>query len=484
MKNKKNKLSHQFPLFLIILFFASCSIKNTPVRLKSKVDLPNAYAEFTNDSLSLDYSLFFKDTVLFNIIDTAVRNNYDIKVAIQRLKIAKASILNRSANLIPDVMVGMGGGVYKYGNFTEEGVGNFDTNFSDNINSNRRIPYPVTPDLNYGISSSWEIDIWDKLKQLERSAYFDYLATKEGQRLVITELVANVASVYYNLIEKENELEIIRKNIELQEQGVQLISVQKLAGRVTELAVKQFNAQLLNSQSLEFTVKQEIFELKNALNILLGRTLSPLDRGPGILFQELEEIDSIGIPSDLLANRPDLKQKEWELASANANIYAARAAFYPSLNLNAFVGFESFKPRLIFNPGSLAFSTLANITAPVFNRKRLQANLNRVEEENYLLLYEYEQAIIKAFSEVLVNLRGIENSRLSYVFKQRQVQELQNAVATSNDLFLGGYASYLEVVTAQRNVFEAELELMKVRNSQFQYLIDLYRSLGGGWSIN
>jgi len=482
MRNR-SKIIKPIIFFFLVALVSSCSIKNTPVSLKSNVDLPSSFGEYTSNAISLDYRNFFKDTVLISLIDTAITSNYDVRIAMQRLKIARAGILNQSANLIPDVFVGAGGGVYKYGNFTEEGVGNFDTNFSENVNDNRRIPYPVTPNVNYGLSSSWEIDIWDKLKKLEQSAYYEYLSTEEGQRLVVTELVASVASVYYNLLEKENELEIIRKNIELQEQGVQLINVQKVAGRVTELAVKQFNAQLLNSQSLEFAVKQDIFELKNTLNLLLGRTITTLDRGPGILNQELPEIDSIGIPSDLLLNRPDLKQKEWQLQAANANIYAARAAFYPSLNINAFLGFETFKPRLMFNPGSLAFNTLANITAPIFNRKRLQANLKRVEAENYLLLYEYEQNIIEAFSEVLINLRGIENTRLSYEFKQRQVQELQNAVATSNDLFLGGYASYLEVVTAQRNVFEAELELMKARNDQFEYLINLYRSLGGGWEI-
>ncbi|MEM1135917.1 MAG: TolC family protein [Bacteroidota bacterium] len=479
----KGRSTRNVLILLFLLFQISCTIKNAPVALKNTVDLPEKF-KIVGDSMPLDtvnYQDFFKDTILISLIDTAILFNYDLKVALERIKMAEANIMGRSARLLPEVFAEANFGVTRYGDFTEEGVGNFDTNFSENVKGDRIIPYPVTPTFSLGLGSTWEIDIWNKLKTLEKSAFYNYLASKEGRQLVITQLVANVARLYYGLIEKENEIEIIRKNIELQRQALELVNIQKLAGRVTQLAVNQFRAQLLNSQGLEFAVLQEIFEIENALNLLIGRPYQPISNGPGILNQILPNINRTGVPSDLLLNRPDLKQQEFQLQAANANIYAARAAFYPSLNLNTFLGVDAFKAQLLLNPNSIAFDVLAGLTAPIFNTKRLKANLANVQAKNYTLLYAYEQTTLKAFSEVLINLNGMENAQKLYDFKISQVEELQNAVATANDLFLGGFANYLEVVTAQRNVFEAELELMRARNNQFLYLIELYRSLGGGW---
>ncbi|WP_157638286.1 TolC family protein [Flexithrix dorotheae] len=479
------KIKHSFNLFIFItaIFLGSCTIKNVPVAQKNSIQLPNKF-EIGGDSVIIDslrYERFFKDTVLINLINVAVQNNYDLKIAMQRVHIADAAILARSGRLVPEVFAGAQAGATRFGNYTIDGVGNYDTNFSENIDDNQKIPYPVTPDFNFGLSSTWEIDIWNKLRTQKKGAYFSYLATDQGRKLIITQLVSRVANLYFDLLERDNELKIVQNNIELQEKALELVEIQKLAGRVTELAVKQFNAQLLNSRSLEFAIHQEIVEIENALNLLLGRTPQNIERGVGILEQELPDINKTGIPSDLLLNRPDLKQLEYELEASQANIYAARAAFYPSLRLNAFLGMEAFKPHLVFNPESVAFNAMAGITAPIFNRRGLKANFKRVQAENYTLLYQYEQATLNAFSEVVTSLKGIDNSTRLYELKALQVEELRKAVSTSNDLFLGGYANYLEVVTAQKNVFEAELELMQSRKNQFKYLIELYRSLGGGW---
>ncbi len=471
-------------LIISLSILAGCAIKNPPQALNNQVRLPGNYQPDSSQNTaldSLDYHDFFKDSVLIGLIDIAIKNNYDLTIALQRINIADAAILRRKGQLAPEGFGTANLGGQRYGDYTEAGVGNYDTNFSENIDADRRIPYPFTPTYNFGVGATWELDIWKKIQNMKEAAFNSYLATREARQLIITNIVAKVASTYYNLLEKENELEIIVKNIALQEQAVELIKIQKLAGGVTELAVRQFNAQLLNSRSLEYSVKQEVYELEIALNLLLGRVPIPITRGVGILEQQLPTMINTGIPSDLLRNRPDLRQKEFELQAANANVYVARAAFYPSLNLTAALGFEAFKPQLVLNPNSIAAGVLANLTAPIFNKKRIRADLKKAASENYVLLYEYEKATLNALSEVLVNLRGIENAQNFYELKVQQVDELRNAQLTSNDLFITGFANYLEVITAQAAVFEAELSLMKARNQQFLYVVDLYRSLGGGW---
>ena len=479
----QNTLSRLFWLSTFC-FVVGCAIKNPPQVLDNKVELPDNYQADSRSSEtldSLDYHDFFKDTVLVALIDTAIMNNYDLAVALERIKVADAAILRRKGQLAPEGFGFANVGGQRYGDYTEAGVGNYDTNFSENIGDDRRIPYPFTPAYNFGIGATWELDIWKKIQNMKKSALSNYLATREARQLIITDLVAKVASTYYNMLEKENELEIIEKNIALQGQAVELIKIQKLAGGVTELAVRQFSAQLLNSRSLEYSVRQEIYELEIELNFLLGRVPRTIVRGVGILEQQLPNMIFTGVPSDLLLNRPDLRQKEFELQAANANVYVARAAFYPSLNLTAALGFDAFRPQLVLNPNSIAAGILANLTAPIFNKKRIRADLKKAESENYILLYEYEKATLNALSEVLINLKGIENSQNFYELKVQQVDELRNAQLTSNDLFITGFANYLEVITAQAAVFEAELSLMKARNQQFLYVVDLYRSLGGGW---
>jgi len=471
-------------LIITISNFVGCAIKNPPQVLNNTVQLPDYYQQDSIQSVmidTLDYNDFFKDTVLLGLIDTAVMNNYDLIIALERIKIADAAILRRKGQLVPEGFGIANLGAQRYGDYTEEGVGNYDTNFSENIDTDRRIPYPFTPAYNFGVGATWELDIWKKIQNMKKAAFNNYLASREARQLIMTDIVAKVASTYYNLLEKENELEIIVKNIALQEQAVELVKIQKLAGGVTELAVRQFNAQLLNSRSLEYSARQEIYELEIELNLLLGRAPQSITRGLGILEQELPSMINTGVPSDLLLNRPDLRQKEFELQAANANVYVARAAFYPSLNLTAALGFDSFKPQLVLNPNSIAAGVLANLTAPIFNKKRIRADLKKAESENYILLYEYEKATLNALSEVMINLKGIENAQNFYELKVQQVDELRNAQLTSNDLFITGFANYLEVITAQAAVFEAELSLMKARNQQFLYVVDLYRSLGGGW---
>ncbi len=474
-------------LFFGLCFFYSCTVKN--VKTVGTQD-SSIHQYVKKDSLSqqdntlekLRGAKLFKDPLLVALIDTALLNNQDLKIALTRIQTAKADVLRTNAPLLPSVEAGSSLGFKKYGRFTEEGVGNFDTNFSENISDNQNIPYPVTPNYALGLNTYWELDVWKKLRTEKKAALKNLSASEEVKNFMVTQLVANVADLYYQLVEKDIELSIAHKNIELQEKQLEIITIQKVAGRVTELAVKQFKAQLLHSQSFEYTVRQEIYELENRLNVILGRLPNhPIKRNREAFESSLPEIPNEGISSQVLLQRPDVVAAEHQLAASKADVYAARAAFYPSLSLTPSLGFQAFRARLLFDPRSIAFGAFANIAAPIFNRKKLIANSDKANAQNYAMLYQYEKTILNAMSETLVSLKGIENSAATYDLKSKQVDELTKAVSVSNTLFLEGYASYLEVVTAQGAVFEAELEQVKVRNAQFMYHLNLYKALGGGW---
>ena len=465
-----------------ILLFSQCSLKKVSSGAESKLQIPESYSTTVeNDTTHFDaitYSDFFKDTVLVNLIDTALSRNIDLKIAMQRIEQASANFLSRRSALAPQFNIEGNVGVAKFGNNTAEGAGNFNVFGEDG----RQVPYPQLPMFSVGIRSSWELDIWKKLRKMKEGDYYRFLASRKAKDMVLTMLVSNIAHQYYFLLEKDNELQIIRRNIQLQEKAVDLIKIQKIAGRVTELAVKQFQAQLLNSQSLEYQALQEIIEIENNINLLLGRMPQKIKRGSPLLEQELPEMINKGVPSDLLKNRPDIQQQELLLMGSKADIYVARASFYPSITLSGFLGVAAYEPQLLAKvPEALAYDVMSGLIAPVFNRRVLKANEKRVKAENVELLYNYEQTILTAFNEVVTDMKRIDYSEEVYKLKDQQVKELQRAVSTSNDLFLGGYATYLEVVTAQKNVFEAELELTVSRRNQFSYIIDLYRALGGGW---
>ncbi|SOD92536.1 efflux transporter, outer membrane factor (OMF) lipoprotein, NodT family [Spirosoma fluviale] len=429
---------------------------------------------------SQNWRQFFDDPNLVQLIDTALAGNLDLRIATQRIEMARASFDYSRGFLAPQVNAVGSAGLDRYGQTTLNGVGNFDTNLSENIRGNLVIPNP-TPDYFLGARSTWEIDIWGKLRNRKKAAYVRLLASEKGRHAVITSLVAEVARYYYSLLALDGEQEILQKNISLQQRALDLVRIQKQAGRVTELAVQQFAAQLLNTRSRQKQIQQQIVDAENQLNRLLGRYPQPVVRGKSLQERELPGQMLTGLPARMLTRRPDIRQAELELAAANIDVEAVRAEFLPSLNLSAYVGLNSFRAASLFDPASIATGILGGLAGPVINRRFVKANFRQSEAQSREAFYRYQQTIVTGFGEVITSLRGVENFRSVVDLQEQEVDVLENAVATSNDLFSSGYASYLEVITAQRSVLEAELALINTKQSQFLSLTDLYRALGGGW---
>ncbi|GAB3988603.1 TolC family protein [Spirosoma daeguense] len=443
--------------------------------------MPQSYLGRTDSTNigDLPHQTIFSDPNLVALIDTAISRNLDLKIAVQRIEMARANYTISQGPLAPRIDAVASAGVDRYGRYTLNGVGNFDTNLSGNVSGSSLIPTP-TPDYFLGLRSSWEIDIWGKLRNRRKAAYTRFLASQEGRNLVATALISDVARLYYSLLALDAELEIIGENVELQQKAVELVEVQKSAGRVTELAVQQFKAQLLNTRALDGNVRQDIIETENQLNTLLGRYPQPIIRGASIEKQSVPANFSEGIPAQLVRRRPDVRQAERELEAANIDVAAAQAEFLPSLNLTPYVGLNAFRPEVLLNPQSIALGILGGLAAPVFNRKHLKGNLAITNAQSREAFYAYQRSLLNGVSEVVTSLKGLENYRNVASIRRQEVSVLRQAATTSNELFANGYATYLEVITAQRNVLEAELSLITTKRLQFLSLVGLYRSLGGG----
>ncbi len=454
-------------IFLGII--SSCKVAQTP-DLPPTTPLPSTFTEVTDSSSigDIEWKNFFKDTFLVRLIDTALNHNPDLLIAIQRIEMARSNVLIRKGALLPSV----------------NGLATADVGRM-NANLIRNGADQSTPNLNQeyfvGLQSTWEIDLWGKLRNRKKAAYTRLLASEKGQHLVTTTLVADLSRLYYELLGLDSELEIIRSNVELQEIALEMIEIQKAGGRATELAVQQFSAQLLSTKALEAEKKQQIVEVENQINFLLGRFPQPIERGSSIREQNLPPELEVGIPADMLRRRPDIQQAELALLASGADVEAARAAFFPSLTLSPYLGFNAIRASTLVKPEALALGALAGLSAPLFNMNRIKANYNRsiaMQMESY---HTYQRTILNGYQEVISSLKRIENYSDVYDYKEEEVEVLIKAVNTSNDLFMAGYASYLEVITAQKSVLEAELGSISARKEIFLSIVDLYKALGGGW---
>jgi len=458
---------------ILLLLMSAASCKITEPQIPTLATMPKAF-EAEGDSVSIGdiaWQDFFSDSVLVALIDTGISRNLDRLSAVQRIEIARANYNIRRGALLPSL-----DGRYRLrsGNIRNNALRG-TINGDDNVDAQ-------TAQWFFGLQSTWEADLWGRLRSQRESSYARFLATEQGVHLVTTSLVAEIARLYYELLGLDYELNAIQRNIALQEVGQEVIEIQKIGGRATELAVQQFQAQLLRTRSLEYERQQRLVEVENQLNLLLGRYPQPIERGDSLAAQQLPEFVDAGVPSDLLRRRPDVQQAELVLVAARADVDAARAAFLPSLTFTPYMGFQSDKLQALFTtPESLVLGLLNGVTAPIFQQNRLEAEYSQTVAENMQSFYDYQQAILTGYQEVLTNLKRVENFRRAYELRQQETDVLLAAVSTSNDLFAAGYATYLEVITAQERVLEAELGMINTRREIFIALTSLYQSLGGGW---
>ncbi|HRH33556.1 MAG TPA: efflux transporter outer membrane subunit [Catalimonadaceae bacterium] len=472
---------------LLLLSLWGCVPKNQGPIDSFALKIPKTYGSV--DSLKQPLALpswktFFEDSQLVALVNEVLVKNFDLNMAMQRLEMVRSEVVFTNGIRLPDLNAGIGAGVRRFGEYTMDGVGNFDTRKSPNLNDKQQLPNPI-PDFTIGLSASWEIDLWGKLKSRKKAALARFLAGEQGKNLVLTALISNVAFQYYDLLNLTTELGIIEENYQLQSKAFEVVSIQKQSGMANQLGVEILQAQMLSSSARIFEIRQRLVAAESNLNLLLGRFPQSIPVRSNFLDMPLSSRFPNGIPSEILNNRPDIIQAEYELKARNADLQAARMAFYPSLNISTSIGFQAFNAALLLeSPASLAYTALSGLTAPLLNRRQLKANLLMSKAEQKTAYLNYEKTVVSGFAEVYNSLNNIENTEKMFEIKSQEVAVLKQSVSTSADLFRTGRATYLEVVNAQRNSLQSQLELSELKMRQFHARIELFRALGGGWKQN
>jgi len=436
-----------------------------------------AKAQDTTNTSTVKWNEFFKDQNLVDLIDVALKNNQELNMTLQEIEIAKNDIRVRKGLLLPTVGVRAGAGVEKVGRYTSQGAGDATTEIKPGVET----PDPLG-DFTIAAYANWEVDIWKKLRNSKKAAVNRYLATVEGKNFVVTNLIAEIADSYYELLALDTQLDIVKQTIKLQSNALEIVKIQKQAARATELGVKKFEAEVLTSRSLEFDILQQIKENENKINFLLGRYPQEIKRTNTNFLALLPASVSAGMPSQLLMNRPDVKQAELELVAAKLDVKVARAEFYPSLDISAAFGVQAFKPSYLFTfPESILYSLAGDLAAPLINRNAIKAEFSSANARQLQALYNYDKTILNAYLEVSNQLSKIDNLQKSYDLKSQQVDALNTSIEVSNDLFKSARVDYFEVLMTQRDALESKLELIDTKKEQLNAAVHVYRDLGGGW---
>lgn len=444
-----------------------------------RATLPNSFdtSSDTSNVAQIPWKTFFNDVHLGALIEAAIQNNPDLLAASQKIDLANAEVKAQRGALKPVASGVVTPAIRRFGLYTMDGAGNATTD----IQEGKLVPTHL-PDLFIGIQTSWEMDVWNKLKSRKKAAMLRFLASTEGKNVVLTNLIAEIALRYYDLIMLDNQLDVLNESVALQQNALEVVRIQKEAGRVNELAVKQFEAQILNAQSDIMATQQAIAENENWLNYLAGRFSQPITRNSSNALEQMLPPVQTGIPTQLLRNRPDIRQAEYELLACQADIDAARAAFYPSLTLTGGLGMQAFNPVLLTSPQSLAYNLVGGVTAPLFNKSAIEAaylSANATQREAF---FNYQKSVLNAFTEVRNEMIKWNNLRQQQALKSREVTTLREAINISSELFTNGRATYLELLTAQQNTLAAQLELLEIKKAQLLNATNIYKALGGGWN--
>jgi len=442
---------------VLLLFAGGCKVGPNYKRPTYPVGSQYRFSS-SADSLSFadsSWTYVFRDTVLQKLIWQGLSYNFDLLMAIERVHQAMASFKSARAEIWPSLSAS-GAAVYQ----------------------NQQTPPSGTIDYHdfYATANlTWELDIWGKLRRAKESARAELLAQEAYRQSVYITLIANVASGYFNLLEYQDQLQITRYNVQIRKEALELVKLKLLAGTVSGLVVAQAEAELAILETHIPAMERAVGMQENALKLLIGQLPGSVATGDSIINQvNAMIVPSTGIPSTLILQRPDIIQAEQQLVSANAQIGVARAYMLPSLSISANIGYSDMGAGIIG-------SAIGNLVAPIFSWGKLRANLRKAQSAKEEMLLNYQKTIYTAIGEVSNSILTYEKQQQVVVENHKLVAAAQTAFDLSNQLFNAGYASYLDVINAQRSLYEAQIQLSLAQSDDLLSIVDLYRSLGGGW---
>lgn len=480
MTMRRNKIYIYLGIASVSLMYTACVGPSQVVHKTESKKVPDSFisSKDSTNSAKTKWKDFFTDPNLTALIDDALKNNQEFNIMLQEINIAKNEVRARKGAYLPNLGVGAGAGVEKVGRYTSQGA----SDDANEIMPGKKFPDPL-PNYVVGVNVSWEVDIWKRLRNSKKSAIYRYLSTIEGKNFMVTNLISEIANSYYELMALDNQLEILKQNIEIQKNALDIVKLEKQAAKVTELAVRKFEAEVYKNQSHQFYIEQQIIETENRLNFLVGRFPQPVARNSKNFIDLAVDTMQAGIPSQLLDNRPDIKQAERELTATKFDVKSAKANFYPSLMITAGIGYGAFNPAyLIKTPQSLLFSLAGDLVAPLINRNAIKATYYSANSKQVQAVYNYERSILRAYIEVVNQLSNISNLKKSYDLKTKQVEALTQSIDISTGLFKSARADYMEVLLTQRDALESKFDLVETKMQQLTARVKMYRALGGGWN--
>ncbi len=460
-------------ILLLVLIWSGCKVSKdvpTPQNI-APVEFRSSNSTDSTSIGNIALKDFITDTTIQHLIDTALVKNIDLQIALKNIDAAALLFKQSRLNNIPQLNLQVTASSSRPSDNSLNGL-----SLNQFTGSSRIEDYSTSLDV------VWEADIWGKIRSQKAGALANFLQTEEVKKAIQTRLVADVANGYYNLLMMDAQLEIAKQNLKLNDSTLRIIKLQFTAGQVTSLAVQQAEAQQLVAAQLIPNLEQNLTIQENALSVLIGtlpKSISRQNRLENIVLpQEL----NAGFPSAMLTRRPDIKAAELALKAANARVGVTKASLYPTLNISASGGLNAFKASNWFTvPASLFGLASGGITQPVFQRRQLKTNYEVAKIDREKSVIQFRQSVLNAVGEVSDELTRVEKLKTQYALAEKRFQTSQLASKNASLLFKSGMASYLEVINAQSNLLQSELQLASIKTQQLNAVVGLYRSLGGGW---
>jgi multidrug efflux system outer membrane protein len=461
---------HSWLALLSLLLAGGCAVG--PNYKRPTVDVPPQYrAAAPGGAASLadrKWSELFQDDALQQLVAAALEHNFDLRIASERVLEARARYRIAGAERFP--------------NLTAQA--SFTGSRSSYIGASSDIPPGDNLNVSYtqaGIALNWELDFWGRLRRLAQSARAQYLATEEGRRGVVVSLIGDVTGGYFTLRERDLELEIARRTRDIAENNLKLVQLRFQHGAGTALDVHQAEQFLYIATAQIASAQRDVEQMENALSLLAGRAPGEIVRGKPLDQFVLPPEVPAGLPSSLIERRPDIRQAEQTLISANAEIGAAKAYYFPQISLTGFLGGQSRALSDLFTgPARLWFGGPSAVL-PVFNAGLVRAGVRLREAQKREMVLAYQKAIYSGFREVSDALVGYGRTREQRAEQERLVTALSETTRLSQMRYKGGLDSYLQVLDAERNLFQGQLALAQLRLGEALSFVQLYRALGGGW---
>jgi multidrug efflux system outer membrane protein len=457
-------------LLLAALTMASCVLG--PNYKRPVIETPATHRGGTAPSAEsladLKWFELFRDETLTRLVTTSLQQNFELRIAAERVLQARAISGITRADQFPSVDAS---GALRAARASRRGA-------------TGSLPQGADPDVSYveaGFSLGWELDVWGRLRRLSEAARAQYLASEEARHGVVTTLVADVSQTYLGMRALDLEREVAVRTRDVATDSLRLTEARRTRGVASGLDVRQAEQLLYTATGQIASIDREIAQAENALSLLLGQLPGDVPRGRPLEAFEAPPAVPAGLPSALLERRPDIRQAEQELIAANAQIGAAKAEYFPRISLTGFFGVQSRAlSDLLSAPARLASAGLG-ATAPIFNAGRTRGNVRLAEAVHREALVNYERVIYTAFRDVADALAIHTNTGEQRRQQERLVETLRESAQLSRQRYEGGLDSYLPVLDAQRNLFQGELELAQLRQRELASIVQLYRALGGGW---